>query len=117
MKLSVNPQLQQALQGGNTPLSVFAKFKATPESASPDDVVTRVTHLTRLQAKYNFRDLDSVLHVSANPTFIKELIKQPEIVDASVVPQYTSALIPPVNPRDVPASAISEPAFRRRRRS
>jgi hypothetical protein len=115
MKSALNPQLQEALQGGSGPLSVFAKFRSTSKSASPDDVVTRVTHKTQQQAKYNFRDLDSVLHVNANPTFIRELIQQPEIVDASMVPQFTSALIPPVNQRDVPPSAISQPAFRRRR--
>jgi hypothetical protein len=115
MKLSLNPRLQQALQDGNAPLSVFAKFKATPKAASPDEVVTRVIRKTQQQAKYNFRDLDSVLHVNANPAFLKELIEQPEIVDASIGPKFTSALIPPVNQRDVPPSAISEPVFRRRR--
>jgi len=116
MKASIDPKLLQALKGGISPLNVFAKFQATTGagSSSPADVVTRVIRRTKQQAQYQFRDLDSVLHVNANSKFIEELIRQPEIVKASIAPQYVSALIPPINQRDVPASAISEPAFKNR---
>ena len=118
MKPSIDPNLQAELKGGDKPLSVFAKLKptVTPKgSEAAAALVKRVAKKTKESPQFNFRDLDSVLHVKANPTFIRELIRQPEILGASMVPNLPGAMIEPINPRDVPESAISEPVYPRRR--
>ncbi len=119
MTAEIDPKLERALHSEATTLNVFAKFKPPGNSktatASAERLMSRIKERTQRPAKYNFRDLDSVLHVSADPRFIKELIRQPEIVSASMVPELGSAMIEPINPRDVAESDISEPTFPRRR--
>jgi hypothetical protein len=115
MKPFVDPKLLAALNGPHE-LSVFAKFKAgATGSADAVSVVKRVAKKVKQTPRYNFRDLDSTLHVQAGGAFIKELIRQPEILSASMTPGYSSALIQPMNAREVPASAISVPLYPHRR--
>ena len=119
MAADIDPKLERALHGKATTLNVFAKIKPPGKSktatASAEGLISRIKERTRQPAKYNFRDLDSVLHVSADPRFIKELIQQPEIVSASMVPELGSAMIEPINARDAAESDISEPTYPRRR--
>jgi len=118
MKPSIDPKLQKALEADEGPLSVFAKVRAPHPSQdltlTVEKLVQRVAKKTKQSPRFSFRDLDCVLHVNANRLFIKELLRQPEIVGASMVPNVGSAMIQPLNPREVDESAISEPTYPRR---
>jgi hypothetical protein len=117
MKAQIDPKLERALLSGVGPLNVFAKFRPkVPEeaTASAKSLITRVAKKTKESPKFDYRDLDSVLHVSANPRFIEELLRQPEIVSASMVPDLDSALIEPLNPHEVSEAEISHPTYPRR---
>ena len=114
----IDPGLAAALQSGAGPFNIFAKFKPTASSeAAPvmaDQLITRIAKLTNESPRFDFRDLDSVLHVCANRRFIKELIRQPEIVSASIVPDRGGAMIEPINSHEVSESEISRPTYPRR---
>ena len=119
MKAAIDPKLERALKTDQRSLNIFAKLKVTqgsPDlSARAEAVVNRVARKTQQTPRFQFRNLDSVLHVNANRAFIRELLRQPEIAGASMVPDVTSALIPPLNPHEVDESEIAEPTFPRRR--
>lgn len=117
MKTQIDPRLERALNSGGGPLNIFAKFKPrVPKdpTASAKSLITRVAKKTKESPKFDYRDLDSVLHVSANRRFIEELLKQPEIVSASMVPDLDSAMIEPLNPHEVSEAEIAHPTYPRR---
>lgn len=118
MKALIDPKLEMALHTAVGPLNVFAKFKTSRASKSAtkraEDLISRVAKKTKESPKFDFRDLDSVLHVSANRRFIEELLRQPEIVSASMVPDLGSAMIEPRNSHEVSEAVISHPTYPRR---
>jgi hypothetical protein len=107
----LDPKLASALQTSGEPVSVFARLAVTGRHAQQEAaaVIERVARETGITPKFNFRDLDQVLHVSAEGAFIKELLKQSEVVAASPVPEVSSAMIPPINVRPVEESSIDRP--------
>ena len=112
----IAPDLALALKTpsqGSPPLNVFVKLQIPEHAATPQEraeevakVVRRVVNNTRETPKFQFRDSDRVLHVKANKDFMRELVKQPEILEAKSVPSISSAMIEPTRKRDVDASAI-----------
>lgn len=118
----VESSLAKALESGarSVPLNVFAKV-SLPKTASREErathvasLIQRVERAARATPKFYFRDADSVLQVKAPPEFVRELVVQPEVVAASEVPNFDSAMIDPVRRREVDASEIDRPIIHRR---
>jgi hypothetical protein len=126
MAASITPELLELLKSqSRETVNIFAKLKsvsgadksapAVDRSERAAAVVERVAKLiTGTKPRFHYRDLDSVLQVNADPRFIQELLRQPEIAEASSVPDLGSAYIAPVGRREVAAKDISEPTFPRR---
>ena len=113
----IDRELELALDSGAGPLDIFAKFKPKGTKSATlfaSQLMTRVAKLTKESPRFDYRDLDSVLHVRANRQFIRELIRQPEIVSASMVPDRGSAMIEPVHTREAQETEISRPTYPRR---
>jgi len=117
---TISPTLAKALESassGSEPVNVFLKVQlpkhaatATERAQEAAKIVKRVEKQTADSPKFQYRDLDSVLQVKAGTDFVRELIRQPEVLEAKEVPGYTlSAKIEPVNKRDVDASEIDTP--------
>ena len=87
---------------------VFAKLAPSELHAQRQAtaVIERVIQQTGITPRYNFRSLDEVLHVSAPGTFIKELLKQPEVIAAARVPETSTPVIPPINARRFDETSI-----------
>ena len=120
MTALIDPQLKRALDAHpSSRLNIFAKVQ-TPthvqgSTAYATALIQRVaTKTAESLPRFYYRDLDSVLQLNANPKFIHELLRQPEVVEASIVPDLGSAFMEPIKQRDVPDTAISEPTFPRR---
>jgi hypothetical protein len=121
----IAPDLAKALKGAGPnqqPLNVFvkiARYAGTPVERSEQaaKIVKRVEARTHVTPKFQYRDLDGVLQVKANVEFLRELVRQPEILEAREVPGFTSALIEPVKQRDVDESEIDTPYAARRRKT
>ena len=115
----IAPELAKSLEssGHESPLlNVFVKVRLPNSAGTADEraqaaatIVKRVEMHTKTTPKFQFRDTDSVLQVKANTDFVRELVRQPEIVEAKTVPTYSSAMIEPVRQRDVDADAINTP--------
>jgi hypothetical protein len=78
-------------------------------------VVKRVTRQTQINPQIDYRNTDRVLHVRAPVKFLERLLTQPEVLEASPVPSYSSALIAPRDVHVVPEEAIDKPVTRARR--
>lgn len=111
----VHPEIASALHSAEGPVSVFAKLAVSGESAQQQAgaLVERVAQETGITPQFNFRTLDRVLHVSAPGSFIRELLKQSEVIGASPVPAGTDAMIHPINVRPVDETAIDRPVHPR----
>lgn len=107
----LDPELANALDTSREPVSVFAQLDVSGPHAQHQAtaIVERVARQTRITPRFNFRNLDRVLHVSAESAFIKELLKQPEVIAAARTPDVSSAMIPPINVRPVEESSIDRP--------
>jgi hypothetical protein len=128
----IDPTLELELSGKHDPqdpLNVFLKV-ALPKSASTSEArattaanlikrveraIKRVEHAAAITPKFQYRDLDGVLQVKAPREFLRQLIKEPEVQSASIVPHFESALIEPVARREVDDQAIDRPIASRRR--
>lgn len=115
----IDPDLSRALSG-ETPdgslLNVFLKiaFPSNVRSASgradkAAALIRRVERAGETGTKFQFRALDNVLQVMARTELIRRLIREPEVISASHVPRSGSALINPVERREVSADAIDRP--------
>jgi len=115
----ITPELTKALESassGSEPVNVFLKVQLPKHAATPTEraqeaakIVKRVEQQSKDSPKFQYRDLDSVLQVKAGCDFVRELIRQPEILEAREVPGYSSAIIEPVKKRDVDPSEIDTP--------
>jgi len=112
----IAPDLAKALataDSGSSALNVFVKVAIPKHATTPAaraqeaaNIVARVEKYTRETPKFQFRDNDSVLQVKAHRDFLLELVRQPEILEATQVPGFNSAMIEPARKRDVDASVI-----------
>jgi hypothetical protein len=112
----IAPELAKALETpdtGATALNVFLKVAMPEHAATPAlraaeaaKIVLRVGKQSQEPPKFQFRDTDCVLQVKANKDFVRELVRQPEILEAKQVPSFSSAMIEPAGKRDVDASKI-----------
>ena len=115
----IAPELAKTLEsasGGSESVNVFLKVQLPKHAATPTEraqeaakIVQRVEKQTSGSPKYQYRDLDSVLQVKAGTEFVRELIRQPEILEAKEVPGHSSAKIEPVKKREVDPGEIDTP--------
>jgi hypothetical protein len=114
----IDPELVKQLDAtaASQDTKVEAVIRLKPDDASQivpapektetlaSDLMERVKgQVGKSATRYNvFRNLGSFV-VSAHPSFIRELISQPEVASAVANQQPESAAIPPVEKRPVPA--------------
>jgi hypothetical protein len=117
--VTIHPQLRTDITLAaalSLPVQPFIRFKPAISDASSQElvsrVVDRVTRQTGIEPQVEYRNTDRVLHVLAPVRFLERLLTQPEIAEASPVPGYTSAMIPPRDVRVVSEHAIDKPVAR-----
>ena len=127
----IDPDLSRALAGA-TPdeavLNVFLKIAFPSDVTSADQradkaaaLIRRVDNSGPTATKFQYRTLDNVLQVKARVGLVRRLICEPEVIAASSVPSLESAMINPVERREVSENGVDRPFHesgpRRSRRS
>jgi hypothetical protein len=119
---TIHPQLRTDISSAAAhalPVQAFIRFRPATSDLSAQELVTRVvdrvTRQTQINPQVDYRNTDRVLHIRAPAKFLERLLTQPEVLEASPVPTYTSALIPPRDVHVVSEQAINKPVARARR--
>ena len=100
-------------------LSPGATSESVPSPERTEEVVRRVlarvkSRVGKGEKKVNvFRNLGSFV-VAAHPSFLRELISQPEIASAMANQQPAADLVKPVKKRPVPSSSHPNPVSRKK---
>jgi hypothetical protein len=115
----IDPSLSLALSSATPevgPLNVFLKIAFPSNVTSADERATKAADLIRrvekkgqASVKFQYRALDNVLHVKAHTELVRRLIREPEVIAASSVPLHDSAMIKPIDRREVSEDAIDRP--------
>jgi hypothetical protein len=116
----IDPDLSRALANATSSdevvLNVFLKIAFPSDVKSADQraeqaaaLIRRVDKSEPTTTKFQFRALDNVLQVKARMGLVRRLIREPEVIAATSAPSHESAMIQPIERREVSRSRVDRP--------